>query len=70
VNIGRGGLTAHGFCTFSDWCSECTGVPAEVREMAPVHSAGDKVEAAYRRGDLFSKQQELMDAWPGYSSVK
>ena len=24
---------------------------------------GDKVEAAYRRGDLFEKRRELMNAW-------
>jgi hypothetical protein len=24
---------------------------------------GDKVEAAYQRGDLFDKRQALMDSW-------
>jgi len=27
------------------------------------HSLPDKVEAAYRRGDLFDKRRQLMDAW-------
>ena len=31
--------------------------------MALAHAAGDKVEAAYRRGDLFEKRRRLMDAW-------
>ena len=60
----RGDLTAHGFrSTFSDWCAERTAFPAEVREMALAHTVGDKVEAAYRRGDLFEKRRQLADAW-------
>jgi integrase len=63
--MGRGGdLTTHGFrSTFSDWCAERTAFPAEVREMALAHAVGDKVEAAYRRGDLFEKRRKLADAW-------
>jgi integrase len=62
--MGRGDLTAHGFrSTFSDWAAERTGFPAEVREMALAHAVGDKVEAAYRRGDLFQKRRQIMDAW-------
>ena len=50
-------VTPHGFrSTFSDWCAERTAFPAEVREMALAHVVGDKVEAAYRRGDLFEKR--------------
>ncbi len=50
----RGDLTAHGFrSTFRDWAAERTGFPNEVAEMALAHAVGDKVEAAYRRGDLF-----------------
>jgi hypothetical protein len=26
----------------------------------------DKVEAAYRRGDLFEKRRRLMDAWAAH----
>jgi integrase len=62
--MGRGDLTAHGFrSTFSDWCSEQTNFPAEVREMALAHTVSDKVEAAYRRGDLFQKRRQLAEAW-------
>jgi integrase len=57
-------ITAHGFrSTFRDWCAEQTSFPSEVAEMALAHAVGDKVEAAYRRGDLFEKRQQLMDAW-------
>jgi integrase len=60
----RGELTVHGFrSSFRDWAAECTGFPAEVAEMALAHAVGDKVEAAYRRGDLFQKRRQLMDAW-------
>ena len=31
--------------------------------MALAHAVGDKVEAAYRRSDLFEKRRRLMDAW-------
>lgn len=54
----------HGFrSTFKDWASERTTYPGEMSEMALAHSIGDKVEAAYRRGDLFSKRGRLMDDW-------
>jgi integrase len=60
----RADLTAHGFrSSFRDWCAERTSFPAEVAEMALAHAVGDKVEAAYRRGDLFDKRRRLMDAW-------
>jgi integrase len=60
----RGDLTAHGFrSSFRDWAAECTNFPREVVEMALAHAIGDKVEAAYRRGDLFEKRRRLMDAW-------
>ena len=62
--MGRDDLTAHGFrSSFRDWASERTGFPAEVAEMALAHAVGDKVEAAYRRGDLFEKRRKLMEAW-------
>jgi integrase len=60
----RGELTAHGFrSSFRDWAAERTHFPREVAEMALAHTVGDKVEAAYRRGDLFGKRRQLMDAW-------
>ena len=67
--MGRSDLTVHGFrSTFSDWCAEQTNTPSEVREMALAHAVGDKVEAAYRRGDLFEKRRSLANAWAAYCS--
>jgi hypothetical protein len=31
--------------------------------MAPAHTLNSKVEAAYRRGDVFEKAQILMSDW-------
>jgi integrase len=66
-DMGRAGLTVHGFrSSFRDWAAERTGFPAEVVEMALAHAIESKVEAAYRRGDLFTKRSKLMQAWAGY----
>ena len=65
--MGRGDLTVHGFrSTFRDWAAECTSYPGEVCEMALAHAITDKVEAAYRRGDLFEKRRQLMLDWAKY----
>jgi integrase len=62
--MGRSDLTAHGFrSTFRDWAAECTNYPNEVVEMALAHTINSKVEAAYRRGDLFEKRKSLMSDW-------
>jgi integrase len=68
--LGRGDLTVHGFrSSFRDWAAERTGFPAEVAEMALAHTVSDKVEAAYRRGDLFQKRRQLMEAWTRFCSA-
>ena len=68
--MGRDDLTVHGFrSTFRDWAAERTDVPREVAEMALAHAVGDKVEAAYRRGDLFEKRRQLMDAWSRFCTA-
>ncbi|MGE4037005.1 MAG: tyrosine-type recombinase/integrase [Hyphomonadaceae bacterium] len=65
--IDRPALTVHGFrSTFRDWTAEQTNFPREVAEAALAHAIGDKVEAAYRRGDLFEKRRGLMKAWGDY----
>lgn len=62
--MNRSDITAHGFrSTFRDWCSERTNYPRDVAEMALAHAIGDKVEAAYRRGDLFEKRRRMMKEW-------
>jgi integrase len=68
--MGRDDLTVHGFrSTFSDWCSERTNFPAAVREMALAHTIENKVEEAYRRGDLLEKRRQLMAAWARYCAA-
>ena len=62
-----GELTAHGFrSSFRDWAAETTAHPTELVEMALAHAVSNKVEAAYRRGDLFEKRRRLMDEWAVY----
>jgi integrase len=68
--MGRGDLTAHGFrSSFRNWAAERTSFPAEVAEMALAHVVASKVEAAYRRGDLFEKRRRLMDAWAEFCTA-
>ena len=65
-------LTAvpHGFrSTFTDWVSERTSYPSEVREMALAHAIANGTEAAYRRGDLFDKRRNLMQDWADFISA-
>lgn len=57
--MGRKDITVHGFCsTFRDWYAESVGnsFSREVCEHALPHSLPDKVEAAYRRGDLLEAE--------------
>lgn len=57
----------HGFrSAFRDWAAERTSYPSEVAEMALAHVVKNKVEAAYRRGDLFEKRRALMDDWAAF----
>ena len=57
----------HGFrSTFRDWVSETTTHSNEVAEMALAHSIRNRVEAAYRRGDLFGKRRQLMQEWADF----
>ena len=63
----RSDLTVHGFrSSFRDWAAEATGYPREVAEAALAHTLTDKVEAAYRRGDLFAKRARLMEEWAAF----
>jgi len=65
--LNRGDVTVHGFrSSFRDWASETTNFPNHVVEMALAHVVGDKVEAAYRRGDLLVKRRQLAEAWSKY----
>jgi integrase len=65
--MGHSDLTTHGFrSTFRDWAAEQTDFPGDVAEMALAHVVGSKVEAAYRRGDLFEKRRQLMEDWAAF----
>jgi integrase len=65
--MGFGHITTHGFrSTFRDWVSEVTDFSPEVAEMCLAHTIGNKVEAAYRRGNLFEKRKLLLSAWGLY----
>jgi integrase len=60
----HGALTVHGFRgTFSTWCAEMTNTPIEVREAALAHVSGDKVAAAYQRGDFLARRRDLAERW-------
>jgi integrase len=60
-------ITPHGFrSTFRDWAAEQTDHSPDVAEMALAHTISNKVEAAYRRGDLFEKRKALMEDWSRY----
>ena len=68
--MGRHDVTGHGFrSSFRDWAAERTNFPSEVVEMALAHLVGSKVEAAYRRGDLFEKRRRLMAAWATFCTA-
>ncbi|ANK80279.1 MAG: integrase [Rhizobiales bacterium NRL2] len=68
--MGRKDITAHGFrSTFRDWAAEMTAYPSDVVEMALAHAIRNKVESAYRRGDLFEKRKRLMDEWAQFCNT-
>lgn len=66
----QAGLTVHGFrSSFRDWVSEETDHGPEVAEMALAHTIGNKVEQAYRRGNLLERRRRLMQDWESYCMV-
>ena len=61
------GAVPHGFrSSFRDWAAECTEAPREVCELALAHVNRDRVEAAYRRTDLFERRRALMEQWAAF----
>ena len=57
----------HGFrSSFRDWAAECSDAPREVCELALAHVNTDRVEAAYRRTDLFERRRKLMQQWAAF----
>ena len=66
----NGDYVPHGFrSSFRDWSGEVSSFPRDVAEMALAHTIENKVEAAYRRGDLFEKRRLMMQAWSNYLQV-
>ena len=61
----------HGFrSSFRDWAAEETDHPREVVEAALAHVVTNRVEAAYRRTDLFERRRRLMNDWAAYLADK
>lgn len=66
----RHDVTVHGFrSTFRDWAAEATNYPGDMAELALAHAIGDKVEAAYRRGDMLKKRFRMMNEWARYCAT-
>ena len=64
----RDDITVHGFrSSFRDWAAEATDYPQEMAEMALAHIVANKVEAAYRRGDMLEKRRAMMQSWAEHS---
>jgi integrase len=62
-------IVPHGFrSTFKDWCVEETEYPNEMSEMALAHTLPDKVEAAYRRGNMRERRRRLMSDWASFAA--
>ena len=60
-------ITAHGFrSSFRDWCGEASNHGTDLAEAALAHVLRDKTEAAYARGDLFTKRTALMADWADF----
>ena len=70
VNGSRGPFVPRGFrSSFRDWSGEVSSFPRDVSEMALAHAVDNKVEAAYRRGDLFEKRTRMIKEWPSFLAV-
>lgn len=60
-------VTQHGFrSTLRTWIAERTAYPHEIAEAALGHVQGDRVVAAYQRGDFFEKRRRLMAEWAAF----
>lgn len=60
-------ITVHGFrSSFRDWISEETELSPELAEMQLAHTISNRVERAYRRGNLLEKRRKMMQHWAAY----
>ena len=49
--------------------AERTNYPKDMADMALAHAVGDKVDAAYRRGDMLEKRRQMMQAWAEFCDL-
>ena len=60
-------ITVHGFKScFRDWVAEETMHSPEVAEKGLAHAITNKVESAYRRGDLIEHRKRLIADWESF----
>jgi integrase len=60
-------ITVHGFrSAFRDWIAEETSHSSDAAELALAHTITNKVESAYRRGDMLEQRRRLMNDWEAY----
>lgn len=65
------GVTVHGFrSAFRDWVAEETAHNPDAAELALAHTIPNKVESAYRRGDMLEQRRRLMNDWEAYCLSK
>lgn len=65
--MGRDAITVHGFrSTFRDWAEDSADAAYGTIRSAMAHTIGDKVDAAYRRGDAFDRRRDLMAQWEAF----
>ena len=63
----QGNYVPHRFrSSFRDWSGDVSSFPREVAEMALANVVENRVEVAYRLGDLFAKRCQMMQAWADY----
>jgi len=62
--------TVHGLCraSFSTWANETAAARPDVIEACLAHQEGDKVRAAYNRGQFMQERRELLEAWAEFLS--
>jgi integrase len=70
--IKKGTVTPHGIARacFKSWASDETNFEKDVVEACLTHVISDKLEAAYRRSDFYSKRTRLMQAWADFVEGK
>ena len=67
LKVMRVNCVVHGFrSSFRDWGSEETTHSAEVLEKCLAHEISNKVEKAYRRGNLLQARRHVMEDWGRY----